>query len=358
MCKAAERHSRQKAQQGGHSGAYLTNEVARGMGARSDALRVRSEASTPCRTEGCAARNTRIESTFWLAEQVVDYGARDDNDVVIPPPPSREGDAMMNLGRRDRPFDTKDLDSSALKASTLGTVGTAHRASDGTLTRTAESSGSALRPHRGADSRANSGGDARPCGKPLAEFDFGVGRHRPIRGSKLCVGPKIKLKGVEISDCDVLVVEGEVEATVTARRCRSRNQNAQGTRVDRRRRNYGDFSGELTARANSSCTAPGVSPGPFATDKLIVAEGGELSGDVQRLDATMSRRRRGSRAPRPSLRRCFGRPERADNRGLTRAIRNPGRASGRGGRATCPALRCCSARQDGRMAAPCRSASR
>src|SRR5579862_1469244 len=33
-------------------------------------------------------------------------------------------------------------------------------------------------------------------------------------GSKLFVGPNIKLKGVEISDCDVLVVEGQVEATV------------------------------------------------------------------------------------------------------------------------------------------------
>src|SRR5437762_2811496 len=36
-------------------------------------------------------------------------------------------------------------------------------------------------------------------------------------GSKLWVGPKIKLKGVEISDCDVLVVEGEVEATVNSK---------------------------------------------------------------------------------------------------------------------------------------------
>src|SRR4029077_15300779 len=38
-----------------------------------------------------------------------------------------------------------------------------------------------------------------------------------MAGSRLCVGPKIKLKGVEISDCDVLVVEGEVEATVNSK---------------------------------------------------------------------------------------------------------------------------------------------
>ncbi len=33
-------------------------------------------------------------------------------------------------------------------------------------------------------------------------------------GSQLFVGPNIKLRGVEISDCDVLIVEGHVEATI------------------------------------------------------------------------------------------------------------------------------------------------
>jgi hypothetical protein len=36
-------------------------------------------------------------------------------------------------------------------------------------------------------------------------------------GSKLTVGPGIKLKGVEITDCDTLVVEGTVEATMDSR---------------------------------------------------------------------------------------------------------------------------------------------
>jgi hypothetical protein len=36
-------------------------------------------------------------------------------------------------------------------------------------------------------------------------------------GSKLTVGPNIKLKGVEITDCDTLVVEGTVEATMNSR---------------------------------------------------------------------------------------------------------------------------------------------
>ena len=36
-------------------------------------------------------------------------------------------------------------------------------------------------------------------------------------GSKLIVGPNIKLKGVEIEDCDTLVVEGRIEATMVSR---------------------------------------------------------------------------------------------------------------------------------------------
>ena len=36
-------------------------------------------------------------------------------------------------------------------------------------------------------------------------------------GSQLFVGPNIKLRGVEISDCEVLIVEGHVEATVNTK---------------------------------------------------------------------------------------------------------------------------------------------
>jgi hypothetical protein len=35
-------------------------------------------------------------------------------------------------------------------------------------------------------------------------------RAEPAQGSRLIVGPDIKLKGVEITDCDTLVVEGTV----------------------------------------------------------------------------------------------------------------------------------------------------
>ena len=191
---------------------------------------------------------------------------------------------MMNLGRRDRPFDTKDLDTSALKSSTLGTMGTSNRGSDGTLTRTADASTSALRPPPAPTPAAT----PTPAPKPLTEFDFAsaaIGPDTP--GSKLCVGPKIKLKGVEISDCDVLVVEGEVEATVNSKAMQIAQPGTLKGRVSIDVAEiYGDFSGELTARAKLIVHSTGRVAGTIRYGKLIVAEGGELSGDVQRLDAS------------------------------------------------------------------------
>jgi len=40
---------------------------------------------------------------------------------------------------------------------------------------------------------------------------------KPGEGSKLIVGPDVKLKGVEITDCDTLVVEGRVESALDSR---------------------------------------------------------------------------------------------------------------------------------------------
>ena len=105
-------------------------------------------------------------------------------------------------------------------------------------------------------------------------------------GSKLWVGPKIKLKGVEISDCDVLVVEGEVEATVNSKAMQIAEPGTlKGQVTIDVAEIYGDFSGELTARAKLIVHGTGRVSGTIRYGKLIVAEGGVLSGDVQRLDA-------------------------------------------------------------------------
>ena len=51
-------------------------------------------------------------------------------------------------------------------------------------------------------------------------------------GSKLIVGPNIKLKGVEIDDCDTLVVEGRVEATMNSRAIQIAEHGAFSGKVD------------------------------------------------------------------------------------------------------------------------------
>jgi cytoskeletal protein CcmA (bactofilin family) len=104
-------------------------------------------------------------------------------------------------------------------------------------------------------------------------------------GSKLCVGPKIKLKGVEISDCDVLVVEGEVEATVNSKAMQiAQPGTLKGHVAIDVAEIYGEFSGELTARTKLIVHSTGRVSGTIRYGKLIVAEGGMLSGDIQRLD--------------------------------------------------------------------------
>ena len=104
-------------------------------------------------------------------------------------------------------------------------------------------------------------------------------------GSKLFIGVNIKLKGAEISDCDVLVIEGEVDATVHSKLMQIAPPGTlHGTALIDVAEIHGEFSGELTARTRLVVHGTGRVSGTIRYGKLIVAEGGELSGDVKRLD--------------------------------------------------------------------------
>jgi cytoskeletal protein CcmA (bactofilin family) len=106
-------------------------------------------------------------------------------------------------------------------------------------------------------------------------------------GSKLFVGVNIKLKGVEVSDCDVLVIEGHVEATVHSKAMQiDRPGTLTGTALIDVAEIHGEFSGDLTARTRLVVHGTGRVSGTIRYGKLIVAEGGELSGDVKRLDGS------------------------------------------------------------------------
>jgi cytoskeletal protein CcmA (bactofilin family) len=101
-------------------------------------------------------------------------------------------------------------------------------------------------------------------------------------GSKLIVGPNIKLKGVEITDCDTLFVEGLVEATMDARLMEIAEPGAfNGSAEIDLAEIHGHFDGDLTVRDKLVIYASGRVTGKIRYGKLVIEEGGQLSGDIQ-----------------------------------------------------------------------------
>jgi len=100
-------------------------------------------------------------------------------------------------------------------------------------------------------------------------------------GSKLTVGPNIKLKGVEITDCDTLVVEGMVEATMDSRLMQIAECGAfKGSACIDIAEIHGNFDGDLTVRDKLMIFATGKITGKIRYGKLVIEEGGQLSGEV------------------------------------------------------------------------------
>jgi cytoskeletal protein CcmA (bactofilin family) len=103
--------------------------------------------------------------------------------------------------------------------------------------------------------------------------------------AKLVVGPDIKLKGVEISDCDTLIVEGRVEATLDSRVLEITPHGVfQGTIAVDNAEVHGKFEGELTVRKQLIIHATGRVSGKIRYAKIKVEEGAELSGEISMLD--------------------------------------------------------------------------
>jgi cytoskeletal protein CcmA (bactofilin family) len=103
--------------------------------------------------------------------------------------------------------------------------------------------------------------------------------------SKLVVGPDIKLKGVEISDCDTLVVEGRVEATLDSRILEiAENGVFRGTIAVDQAEIRGRFEGEITVRKQLVIQGTGKVSGKIRYARIKVEEGAELSGDLAVLD--------------------------------------------------------------------------
>ncbi|WP_342619994.1 polymer-forming cytoskeletal protein [Rhodoferax sp. GW822-FHT02A01] len=106
----------------------------------------------------------------------------------------------------------------------------------------------------------------------------------PIKegGSKLTVGPNIKLKGVEITDCDTLIVEGTVEATMDSRVMHITSIGAfKGSAEIDYAEIHGAFNGDLTVREKLVVYSTGRVSGKIRYGKLVIEEGGQLTGDIQ-----------------------------------------------------------------------------
>lgn len=121
---------------------------------------------------------------------------------------------------------------------------------------------------------------------PLPSAAATAGTGKPAEGSKLIVGPSVKLKGVEISDCDTLVVEGHVESALDSRAIQIAAQGYfHGTAAIDIAEIHGRFEGEITARKQLLIHATGRVSGKIRYGKIMIEEGGEITGDIGALGA-------------------------------------------------------------------------
>jgi cytoskeletal protein CcmA (bactofilin family) len=105
-------------------------------------------------------------------------------------------------------------------------------------------------------------------------------------GSKLIVGPNIKLKGSEITDCEILVVEGRVEASMNSRDIRIAEGGVFSGKAEIDVAEVrGCFEGDLTARKRLVIYSTGRVSGTIRYGAMMVEEGGTISGDVATLAA-------------------------------------------------------------------------
>ena len=172
---------------------------------------------------------------------------------------------MLNLNRRDRIADPEDTANTVLKPAIYDPPGSTN-------------------PGGGASARTT------PPPVDLGARTSPLPSATPAKEtpeSKLFVGVNIKLKGVEITDCDVLVIEGQVEATVHSKMMEiAKPGTLKGNAQIDVAEIHGEFVGELTARTRLVVHGTGRISGTIRYGKLVIAEGGEITGDIKRLESS------------------------------------------------------------------------
>jgi cytoskeletal protein CcmA (bactofilin family) len=130
---------------------------------------------------------------------------------------------------------------------------------------------------------------------PSADALRGTEKTEERKEARLVVGPDIKMKGVEINDCDTLQVEGRIEATLDARVLEITEKGVfNGTVAVDNAEIHGKLEGELTVRKQLVVHGTGRVSGKIRYARIKVEEGAELSGEISVLDRASS----GSAAPR------------------------------------------------------------
>lgn len=191
---------------------------------------------------------------------------------------------MFNLKNRDHVADAKEAPKAALKPAHYDPPVTAARPAPGVRSSPPLPSGLA-RESLPAATPFPLRDDAAHVLGPAPGSAEAAPRAVDTPGSKLFVGVNIKLKGVEISDCDVLVIEGHVEATIHSKVMQiAKPGTLKGTALIDVAEVHGEFVGELTARTRLIVHGTGRVSGTIRYGQLVVAEGGEISGDMKRMD--------------------------------------------------------------------------
>lgn len=124
-----------------------------------------------------------------------------------------------------------------------------------------------------------------------AKADVPAVKEPPSPSSRLVVGPEVKLKGAEITDCDTLIVEGRVEATMDSRTINIAEKGSFcGTVNIDVAEIHGNFDGELTARQQLIIHGTGRVSGKIRYGRIVIAEGGVISGDIRSLTEETSKK--------------------------------------------------------------------
>lgn len=146
---------------------------------------------------------------------------------------------------------------------------------------------SSPKPVGGASALGSAGASAQPFATPAASpaqpAAAPTSSAAPDQNAAtLTVGRNIKLKGVEITDCDTLVVEGQVEATMKSRVVQITDSGSfKGSVEVKIAEVHGEFDGDLTATDKLVIFASGQVTGKIKYGKIVIEEGGRLAGEVE-----------------------------------------------------------------------------